>query len=298
MSEMNKGEALKPRVKKIMHHVSYRKGGRFTGFNPNIHTISYEFRSDNEILFWVDPGQKGMPYCWDRWAQAVLSDIDFKSLDNVVLSEPVKLDAKVIDAQVLRRDNRNGTEPLKTTYSGEFSDVEKESTTFGTEMTAGIKASVGYEGLASASVEAYTEWKATFEKSGGHDHSETRTITDEFNIPAGELWVMTGKREIADMQRTATGKVDLSHKVWIGSYQSHHLGKHRWDWTYSWDSFDAFVNVVKCAGAGDLANEFRNDKVPQNMIDALVMPTDAEVKRTYTFPHATWSDVDVQVTHQ
>ena len=290
---MNLGEALLLRAMLIAWHISWRKrGNRWEGFDPTRHTLQWEWFGDDGIRYWL-PHYDDTPYTWDKWARIELTGIKFKDVKDLQFGDPIALEMKQIDAQSRIIDNRQGVADLTQSYTGTFTETTSRQERFLTAIESGIKASVGTgEGSpVSASVEVSTTVKAEYERQIGKETSVSRSIETDVTVPKGEALKVWGTRKFGKMKQMVTGKTDLEHKIWIGSYQSHHLGRDRWDWTYSWDSFADFLGVVKGEKNGALYQEFRNDIVPDHMIRELEQPTEATVQTEYFYDNVTSTEL-------
>lgn len=291
---MNIAEALRRRAELIAWHVSYRKrGNRWEGYDPNRNKLDWKWYGGNDgVQYWLVHADNTR-YAWSNWARIEFTGIKFAGVKGLTFADPIELESKVIDAQSRVLDNRHGVDDIQQKYSGTFTETASRTDRFLTSIETGIKASIGTgEGSpVSASVEVSTTVKAEYERIVGKETSVSRTIETDVNVPKGKALKVWGERKVGKMRQVVTGKTDLEHKIWIGSYQSHHLGKDRWDWTYSWDSFEEFMAVVKGERNGDLYSEFRNDILPAHMVTELSAPTNAEVNRPYEFDNVTSTQI-------
>ena len=197
---------------------------------------------------------------------------------------------KNVDGVTIECFNYNGIAPLPITYEGNFGKSRSFAEAAAYGFTQSIELSFKFQQGGEASFYKFEqELTLGFESRQDFSTTETNETTEQRSAginpecpPAYDInfWM---SRTSQPMKVRTTGKGDVEHSIeigkhWDGKWHGHDGYKRHAEW----DTFEAFLKVIKGDGARDqdLWEHFRKNPAPKWIVKALEKPLDIDFDHT------------------
>ena len=225
----------------------------------------------------------------DEAAAVSFSDIQASGLRDIHESEPVEINSRVIDAVSLEITNQDGqSEQPWGPYQGEFETVTSKemSLELGFEQSISDTFTAGNDSTpVKNELTVSLGFSQTTTTTDGSSDRVSRTFAFDGVTPAGMNERITAWRKVVKMSTNVTGTGDYEHVVRVGKHWSG-------DWQGRvgyWESFADLLRTFRGEAPDDwsMAREFRDNPVPEWLIEALEKPLDLPFRQSLEFDQAT-----------